>query len=390
MDMKESPELAAFRKSIREWVTDNLPTDLRDPYGYHGLEDSDGTDRWYGQLARRGWLAYRWPKEYGGAGFSPAEQIVFVDELRNCGAPVPRGFGISMVGPLLLEFGTDWQKERFLPPIARHEEAWCQGYSEPNAGSDLAALQTRAVREGEHYLVNGQKVWTSRANRADWIFVLVRTSTGGSPQRGISFLLIDMKTPGLTLRPIKQIDGLSGFFETFFDNVAVPVRNLVGRENEGWSMAKALLAHERTSTGENVDVTGLVRRLKDMAQTCEKDGRPMLSDPDFRDRLARLEMDADCLRYTRYRMMTAVMQGRTPGPEASIFKVFQSELCQALYDLALEALGPEAAAWYDGNQPPLTYDIPMQMTITRAMSIYAGSNEIQRNIIAKRVLNLPD
>jgi alkylation response protein AidB-like acyl-CoA dehydrogenase len=389
MDMKESAELSAFRKTVRDWVMAHR-YEVTPPYTYSGLEDHEGIQQWYRILAGNRWLAYRWPQEWGGPEFSPSEQIVFIDELRNCGMPVPRGFGISMVGPLLLEFGSDWQKERFLRPIAEHKELWCQGYSEPNAGSDLASLQTRAERDGEQFVINGQKTWTSRANQADWIFALVRTAGEGPPQRGISFVLIDLKTPGVTLRPIKQIDGLSGFYETFFDNVRVPERNFVGRINEGWSMAKALLAHERSSTGEQVDLPRLFATIKTLARDYRKDGHPILEDPSFRRRLAQLEMDADGLRYTRYRLLTAVMQGRAPGPEASIFKVFQSELCQALYDLALAAMGPEAQAWYDRNLPHHAYDIPMQMTITRAMSIYAGSNEIQRNIIAKRVLNLPD
>jgi len=390
MDIQESAELSAFRAEVREWVMANKVDEVHAPFTYSGLEDNEAVIKWYKRLADHHWLAYRWPKDWGGPGFSPSEQIVFGDELRHCGMPVPRGFGISMVGPLILEFGNDAQRQRFLPPIAEHREFWCQGYSEPNAGSDLASLQTKAELQGDHFIVNGQKIWTSKANIADWIFLLVRTSTEGSPQRGISFLLVDMKTPGVTIRPIKQIDGLSGFYETFFDNVKVPVENMVGEINQGWSMAKALLAHERSSTGEHVDLPGLFNTIKSLARTYEKDGRPVLEDESFRQRLARLEMDADGLRYTRYRLLTALMQGKTPGPEASIFKMFQAELCQALYDLALEAMGPESVAWYDESLAPEAYDIPMQMTITRAMSIYAGSNEIQRNIIGKRVLNLPD
>jgi len=390
MDMQESAELSAFRQEVREWALANKPKDLHRPYGYFGLEDNEVINVWYQTLGERHWLAYRWPERWGGPGFTPQQQIVFADELRACGAPVPRGFGISMVGPLILEFGNDAQRERFLQPIAEHRELWCQGYSEPNAGSDLASLQTKAEQDGDHFIVNGQKTWTSRANLADWIFCLVRTANLGSPQKGISFLLIDMKTPGVSIRPIKQIDGQQGFFETFFEDARVPVENMVGKLNEGWSMAKALLAHERSSTGEHVDVGRLIRQIKSLARQYERDGRPVLEDESFRQRLTKLEMDADGLRYTRYRLLTALMQGKTPGPEASIFKLYQSELCQALYDLALESMGPDAARWYDTSLSEEAYDVPMQMTITRAMSIYAGSNEIQRNIIAKRVLGLPD
>ncbi|HKI98386.1 MAG TPA: acyl-CoA dehydrogenase family protein [bacterium] len=390
MDMHESAELSAFRSQVREWVMANLPNDLHRPYTFGGLEDSEAVGRWHQILASNHWLAYRWPERWGGPGFTPTQQIVYADELRACGAPVPRGFGISMVGPLIFEFGTDAQKERFLLPIAEYREQWCQGYSEPNSGSDLASLQTKAELQGDHFIVNGQKTWTSRANLADWIFALVRTSSEGAPQKGISFLLIDMKTPGVSIRPIKQIDGKQGFYETFFDNVKVPVENMVGKLNEGWTMAKALLGHERSSTGEHVDLGKLIRTIKHLARDYERDGRPVLEDESFRQRLTKLEMDADGLRYTRYRMLTALMQGRAPGPEASIFKMYQSELCQALYDLALEAMGPDAARWYDETLSEEAFDIPMQMTITRAMSIYSGSNEIQRNIIAKRVLGLPD
>lgn len=390
MDINESAEMSAFRESIKEWVAQNWSDDMLDAFDYTGLEEPPGVNEWNRRLAKKQWLAFRWPVEFHGSGFTPAQQIVFADELRNCGAIIPRGFGLNMVGPLILQFGSDWQKERFLGPIARDEEAWCQGYSEPNAGSDLASLQTWAERQGDEFIVNGQKIWTSRANLADWIFALVRTSKEGPPQKGISFVLIDMKTPGVSIRPIKQIDGLSGFFETFFEDVRVPVKNMVGEINQGWSVAKALLAHERATTGEQLNLPLLVRRIKSLALKYERDGKPVLEDLAFRDRLAALEMDVDSLRHTRYRLMTAMMQGKAPGPEASIFKLHQSDISQALHDLALEAMGPDAMRWYDRELGALAYDLPMQMTITRAMSIYAGSNEIQRNIIAKRVLSLPD
>ena len=390
MDIKETAELSAFRREVREWVRDNLPGDLDQPYTYRGRENDDKVDAWFDSLAGKGWLAFRWPEAFGGAGFSEPEQIVFLDELQNCGAPIPRGFGISMVGPLLLQFGEDWQKQRFLPPIAANSEKWCQGYSEPGAGSDLAGLQTRAEIDGEDFIVNGQKTWTSRANGADWIFALVRTDPEVKKQSGISFLLIDMKTPGVSIRPIAQIDGRASFFETFFDDVRAPRKNLVGEMNQGWSMAKALLGHERVSTGADVNLPALVNKIRTLATQYERQGKPVLEDVGFRDRLVKLEMDADCLRYTRYRLMTAVMQGRAPGPESSIFKLYQTELVQAIYDLGMDAMGPDSMAWYHEGLSPEAYDLPMFANINRAMSIYSGSNEIQRNIIAKRVLGLPD
>ena len=391
MDLRESPELADFRKDVRKWVLANMPKEAPSPYQHRGLEEDDYITIWFKTLAKKKWLAFRWPEQFGGAGFSEARQLVFVDELMRCGAPVPRGFGISMVGPLIYQFGTDWQKERFLPRIAAHQEIWCQGYSEPNSGSDLASLQTRAeLQDGDHFLVNGQKIWTSRADAASWIFALVRTDNTGKKQEGISFLLVDMSTPGVSIKPIKQINGTEGFFETFFDDVKVPMKNIVGEINKGWTMAKALLGHERVMTGANVDMNRLIEGLKTTATQYERTGQPVLQDATYRDRMAQLEMDADCLRYTRYRMNTAVMRGETPGPESSIFKVYQAELCQRLYDWGMDAMGIDGSRWYDESLSEEAFDIPMSMTITRAMSIYSGSNEVQRNIISKRVLGLPD
>jgi alkylation response protein AidB-like acyl-CoA dehydrogenase len=393
MNLKENPALGAFRAKLRAWMEANLPRSLRaQGHVYDGIEDSQGVSEWYRRLAAQGWLAYRWPREHGGPGFSDAEQIVFVDECRRLGAPIPHGFGISMVGPVIMRYGSDWQQQRFLPRIAKHEELWCQGYSEPNAGSDLASLQTRAelAPDREHFIVNGQKTWTSAAGRADWIFVLVRTDPAAPKQRGISFLLVDMKSPGISIRPIKQLDEKQGFYETFFDNVRVPIQNLVGEVNQGWSVAKSLLEHERVATGSNLNLDAYLERVKAVARDYPHDGHPILHDPGFRDALARLEMDSDCLRFTRHRLETALMRGRAPGHEASIFKLFQSELFQKVCDLALEAMGPDSMAWYDTRLSPDAYAWPMRMAITRAMSIYSGSNEIQRNIIAKRVLGLPD
>ena len=391
MDLKESPELADFRRKVREWVLDNMPASNAGSYDYRGIEhDPEVVYPWYDRLAGKGWLAYNWPKEYGGPGFSDAQKLVFLDELQRCGAPLPVTVGNSLVGPLIYQFGTDAQKQRFLPEIAANRELWCQGYSEPNAGSDLASLQTRAVREGDEFVINGQKIWTSMANVAHWIFMLVRTDPQAKPQLGISFILVDMRTPGITIHPINQIDGRASFYETFFDNVRVPADNVVGRVNDGWTMAKALLEHERLSTGTKLDIAGVLAQLRAIGSQYGQGDEPLMASPRVRRRLAALEMELDCLRYTRYRMTTAVLQGKQPGPEASIFKLVQSELNQALYELAMEMLGPDAASWYDKRLMPEAYDIPMATHIHRAASIYSGSNEVQRNIVAKRVLGLPD
>ncbi|MCH8883600.1 MAG: acyl-CoA dehydrogenase family protein [SAR324 cluster bacterium] len=393
MDLKESAELTQFRAAVREWIQANLPSEIRTvDRTYDGIEESGLMGVWYQRLAEQGWLAYRWPKEHGGPGFSEPEQIVFMDECRQQGAPIPHGFGTSMIGPILMRFGSDWQKERFLPPIARHEERWCQGYSEPNAGSDLAGLQTRAelAPDREHLIVNGQKTWTSAAGQADWIFVLVRTDPEAPKHKGISFLLVDMKSEGISVRPIKQIDGKQGFYETFFDGVKVPIQNLVGTLNAGWGIAKSLLEHERLATGSNLGLGAYLERMRRIAAEYPQGGDPVLLDSEFRQAMSRLDMDSECLRYTRFRMETAVMQGRPPGHESSIFKLFQSELFQDACDLALETMGTDSLGFYDERLSADAYELPMRMLITRAMSIYSGSNEIQRNIIAKRVLGLPD
>ena len=390
MDLRESPEITDFRKSVRDWTLANWRKPETKAYSYEGMEDDDDLRPWFKKLAEKGWLAYRWPQQYGGPGFSEPQQIVFIDELNRCGAHIPHGFGINMVGPLIYQFGTETLKQRFLPKIAKDEERWCQGYSEPNAGSDLASLQARAELVGDEFVLNGQKTWTSRANVADWIFVLARTDSNVQKQKGISFLLVDMKSKGLSIRPIRQIDGRASFYETFFEDVRVPAENIVGKINEGWTMAKALLEHERISTGTNINLQNVVAMVKSAAREYQMEGQPVLADAQFRERLVDLEMAADCIQYTRYRLATAVMQGKHPGPEASIFKLFQSELNQGLYELAMESMGPDAAAWYDKRLSQQCYDIPLFATIHRAMSIYSGSNEVQRNIIAKRVLGLPD
>ncbi|MBI3994090.1 MAG: acyl-CoA dehydrogenase family protein [Candidatus Lambdaproteobacteria bacterium] len=393
MDMRESPELTCFRHEVREWIQANVPPNpWGEPYRYEGTDVRTFPHEWCRILGQKGWLAYTWPKQYGGPGFSPAEQLVFEDECSRAGAPIPFGFGTAMIGPTLMQFGTEAQQQRFLPRIASHEEVWCQGYSEPNAGSDLASLQTRAElsADGNFFTVNGQKIWTSDGHHADWIFLLVRTDPGARKQKGISFLVADMKTPGITLRPIQQIDGGWGFNETFFEDVRVPAENLVGKLNDGWTVAKALLENERSSSGGN-DVEAMLKRVRGLAANFPgQSGASMLQDGKTRQRLAQLEMDADCFRYTRFRVETSLVKGGTLGPEMSLLKLYLSELSQRVHQFGLDALGPDSAAWYDTRLPLEAYDMPMLAAIDRAFTIYSGSSEIQRTVIAKRVLGLPD
>lgn len=391
MDLRESPEMTEFRKMVRDWVLANMPKEEVGGRNYAGIEGNrQAQGKWFKKLSEKGWLAFRWPKEYGGAGFTPIEQMLFEEELTQLGAPLPGGFGLTMVGPLLYQFGTDEQKKKHLPAIASHTTIWCQGYSEPGSGSDLASLQTRAEIKEDHYLVNGQKTWTSEADAADWIFALVRTDPKALKQKGISFLLIDMKTPGVSIKPIKQLDDNAGFFETFFDDVKVPLENIVGKENEGWTMAKALLGHERISTGSIIPPGKLVERVRNILNEYQQDGKPMMADESIRHRFAQAEMDKDCINYTRLRLLSAFLKGKAPGPESSIFKLYASEWSHRINELATEAMGPDSSAWYDSRLSEDAFTMPMFSTISRANTIYSGSSEVQRNIIAKRVLGLPD
>jgi alkylation response protein AidB-like acyl-CoA dehydrogenase len=391
MDMRESTEVQAFRAEVRGWLEAHAPNLKDDPYTYRGLDTALFSHDWFRILGQQGWLAYTWPQEYGGPGWDTARQLAFEDELRRLGLPLPFGFGLSLLGPPLMQFGTEAQKQRFLPPIARHEDIWCQGYSEPGAGSDLASLQTRAElsADGRTFTVNGQKIWTSAADQAQWIFLLVRTDPSAPKHKGISFLLVAMDSPGIEIRPIRQIDGQAGFYETFFENVQVPAENLLGGLNDGWNVAKSLLESERAALAQ-ADMNGFLERVKRIARSYPAGDGTMLDDAGFRDHIAQLEMDADVFRYTRYRIESALVSGNRPGPESAFFKLYLSELSQRAHTAGLRAMGPDAAAWYDPRLSPDAFDLPMSNAIDRAITIYSGSSEVQRNIIAKRVLGLPD
>ena len=399
MDLRETEHEKAFRAEVRSFVEANLPHDLRDRVlNFQHLEKADYV-RWQRILAAHGWGAPAWPREFGGAAWSAAQRNIFDEECFTAGAPRQMPFGLSMVAPVLQKFGTAAQQQRFLPRILSMEDWWCQGYSEPGAGSDLAALSTRAERRADgHYLVNGQKIWTSFAQWADWIFCLVRTDAGGRKQEGISFLLIDMATPGVTVRPIKTLDGGHDVNEVFFDNVRVPVENLVGEEHHGWSIAKYLLGHERTNIAGLGNCKRFMRRLKEIAASERKHGKPLLQDPRFRDRIVKVEIDLIAHEWSLLRLIAAEGEGRAPGPEASILKIRGSEIQQELTELLMECAGPYALPFvaealepgYSGDtaQGELLNALAPHYLDWRKISIYGGATEVQKNIIAKMILGL--
>ena len=377
MDLNYSPEEQAFREEVGGWLRENLPADLREKVSSHAHLTKDDLQRWHRILAARGWVAPSWPKEWGGTGWDPVQRYIFEEESGYAGAPPLLPFGLSMCGPVLLKFGSDEQKRRFLPRIYGGDDFWCQGYSEPGSGSDLASLKTRATREGGHYVVNGQKTWTTLAHYGDWIFCLVRTDTAAKKQEGISFLLIDMKTPGITVRPLVLMDGGHEVNEVFFDDVKVPVENRVADEGMGWTVAKYLLGHERMNTARIGTSRRELENLKEFAAAQRKNGRALLEDTRFRDKISRLEVELMALEITNLRFLDQLRGGRPPGAEVSMLKITGTEIQQRLTELMMEAAGP-------------TSDIALAQRYCnyRKTSIYAGSNEIQRNIIAKMSLGL--
>jgi alkylation response protein AidB-like acyl-CoA dehydrogenase len=370
----------SFRMVVRRWVEANYPPEIRNPpKRLHWAENKP----WYLKLAEKGWLCPSWPREYGGMGLSGAKQIIMIEEFERHGCARTNDHGIVMVGPLLIAHGTDEQKKHFLPKVLSGEHIWCQGYSEPNAGSDLAALRTEAVEDGDDYIVNGQKIWTTLAQDANWIFCLVRTDKSAKKQEGISFLLIPMDTPGITIRPIITLDMHDEFCETFFDNVRVPKANMVGAPNKGWTMAKALLGFERIFLGAPKLSSYALGRLKLVA---ERMGA--WDDATFQERYTRLRLDLADLRVLHATFVEQVRRGETLGPDVSMLKIWQTELFQRITDLAMEVAGENGALLepMEGNRELHPSGLFLQ---ARPSTIYGGSNEIQRNIIAKNVLGLP-
>ncbi|RJG06789.1 acyl-CoA dehydrogenase [Noviherbaspirillum cavernae] len=382
----------AFRAELRAWLDVNLCS-VETSFGGKVARHSDEFRlKWDKHLGAHGWTGLNLPQEYGGRNLPLVQQAIFHEEYARAGAPQSiNSIGQGILAPTLAHFGSEAQKRRFLAPLLRNEEIWCQGYSEPGAGSDLASLATRAVRDGDHYVISGQKIWTSFAQFAHWCFVLVRTDATVAKHKGISFLLVDMKSPGITVKPIHQMNGEEEFNEVFFDNVRVPVENLVGAENDGWRIAMAAASFERGTyfIPRQVKLQQELRDIVVLAQRTVRNGRPVIEDPVIADRLARLTISAHVMRVHAYRVLTQAMRGEPPGPEASYTKLFWSETHQALYELAADILGPDAAAGPQDSHAPRQGRWMRDYLWTRAESILAGTSEIQRNIIGERALDLP-
>jgi acyl-CoA dehydrogenase len=390
-------ELEAFREETRKWLLANAPASIRTPakaeeacWGGKKCSYPPDVMRWLHANAERGFTAPTWPRQYGGAGLSRAEAKVLAEEMAALTLRPPLwGFGLAMIGPLLLQEGSEALRAQHLPPIVRGEIRWCQGYSEPGAGSDLASLQTKAVRDGDSYVIDGSKIWTSYADKADWMFLLVRTDPAAKKQHGITFLLMDMTTPGVSVKPIRLISGASPFCETFLSGARVPVANVVGVENQGWSIARALLAHERTMIGDLFKERGDAELLVSAAREHYGDDGGRIADAIVRDRIAALEMDQACLDLTMQRAKDGAKAGHKPGHESSIFKLVGTELNQRRRDLHCAILGPQALGWEGPGFEPEELKATRDWLRSRANTIEGGTSEIQLNIIAKRVLELP-
>ncbi|QVL44100.1 MAG: acyl-CoA dehydrogenase family protein [Alcanivorax sp.] len=399
MDINYTAEERAFRDEVRTFLNEKLPKDISSKVKEHKRLGKEDTIRWQKILNAQGWLALHWPKEYGGTGWSPIQKHIFEEECAEAGAPTVLPFGVNMVAPVIIKFGTQEQKDYYLPRILRSDDWWCQGYSEPGAGSDLAGLKTRAVRDGDHYIVNGQKTWTTLGQHANMIFCLVRTDPDAKKQEGISFLLIDMeKSEGITVRPLITLDGEHEVNEVFFDDVKVPVENLVGEENKGWTCAKYLLTFERTGIAGVGSSKAALAHLKQVAREQQVNGKPLIEEPHFRSRLADVEMELMSLEMTNLRTVAAAEAGGVPGAESSFLKIMGTELRQEITDLFRRAAGPHAlpflpeqlAGDFDGETvgPEFAGSVASRYFNFRKLSIFGGSNEIQKNIISKMILGL--
>ncbi|MBX3276968.1 MAG: acyl-CoA dehydrogenase [Acidobacteria bacterium] len=394
MDLKYTPEEERFRNEVREWLQANLPAERPE------VSESENMDEWMAflrnwqrKLSDAGWAGIAWPKEYGGRGAGVNEQLIFTEEMARAKAPnlMNVSIGIELVGPALMHHGAEAQRRRYLPKILSAEEVWCQGFSEPGAGSDLASLQTRAVIDGDRFIVTGQKVWTSWAEYSDHCILLVRTDASAPRHKGISCLLVDMRSPGITVRPTRQITGETEFSEVFFDGVAVPRENLVGEINGGWGVAMTVLMHERgtSAIGYQIRLRSELDELMELAKRIEKNGRPASADPLIQQKLAQSFIEVEILKYNIYRSATQIARNGSPGPESSIIKLFWSEMDRRQKEVAMELMGLRSQL-VRGSKGAVDHGRWQRAFLwSRAGTIYAGSSEIQRNIIAERVLGLP-
>lgn len=398
MDLQFTPQEEAFRAQVQAFLQDKLSPELARKVKNGQILNKQDLESWHTTLNTQGWLANHWPEQYGGPGWGAVEKFIFEHECALAGAPRIVPFGVNMLGPVLIKYASEQQKSYWLPRILSGQDWWCQGYSEPGSGSDLASVKTTAVRNGDHYIVNGQKTWTTLGQHANMIFCLVRTNKDVKAQAGISFLLVDMNTPGVTVRPIITLDGEHEVNEVFFTDVKVPVENLVGEENKGWTYAKYLLTYERTNiAGVGFSVAAL-EKLKVAAERMHYNGKPLSQDPLFAARMARVEIDLENMKTTNLRVIAAVAGGGVPGAESSMLKIKGTEIRQEILSLTRRAMGPYAvpfveAAMHDGySKAPIG---PEEATAAaaayfnyRKLSIFGGSNEIQKNIISKMILGL--
>lgn len=394
MDLSFSKEDEAFRAEVRSFIDEAFPAELRVKADNDAPYEMSEVMHWHRILFDKGWVAPGWPEKFGGPGFTPSQRFILSEELELAGTPQLSPFGLVMVGPAIMQFGTPEQQQRFLPKILSGEEVWCQGYSEPEAGSDLASLRCKAEDDGDHLVVSGQKTWTTYAQYADWIFALVRTDGSGKKQQGITFLLIDMKSEGVEARPMLTISEQPAFCDTFFENVRVPKANIIGPIGGGWTVAKALLGHERTllaMVGYSQRLLRTIKRIASETMVGGSGGTSMLELPQWRNKIARLEIELEALKMTNYRAIAGATVGKAPGPESSILKLRGTEINQRLYELGMEIMGHDALSWYndDGVVPAVEQGIAPSFCYARANTIFGGSNEIQKNIIAKWILGLP-
>ena len=398
MNLNYTDEDLIFREEVKCFIRDNLSSSIQKRISNGGTYTKEETVKWQKALYKNGWFAYNWPNSYGGCEWTPMQKYIFDQETALAHTPQIIPFGVTMVGPVLIEYGTEEQKKKFLPKILNSDHWWCQGYSEPGAGSDLASLKTKAVSQGNNYIVNGTKTWTTLAQHADWMFCLVRTENTTKPQEGISFILIDMNSKGITVDPIITLDDSHEINTVYLEDVVVPKENLIYEENKGWTVAKYLLGHERTSIAQVARSKSAIKKLKNIASLETRGNKPLLKSQRFRDKLTELEIDLHALEYTELRIISEEVKGTAPGPEASFLKIRGSELQQKISELTLEAVGAfglissNSFSTNNTNEyfpgPEYANNVGPEYLNLRKTTIYGGSNEIQKNILTKMVLGL--